>query len=45
MNLICKNKPSGGKERSKYVKSCKRHFLFSIALMLHFYLLFFDVLA
>jgi hypothetical protein len=22
MNLICKNKPSGGKERSKYVKSC-----------------------
>jgi hypothetical protein len=20
MNLICKNKPSGGKERSKYVK-------------------------
>jgi hypothetical protein len=45
MNLICKNKPSGGKERSKYVKSCKRQFLFSIALMLHFYLLFFDVLA
>jgi hypothetical protein len=45
MNLICKNKPSGGKERSKYVKSCQRLFLFSIALMLHFYLLLFDVLA
>jgi hypothetical protein len=43
--LICKNKPSGGKERSKYVKSCKRQFLFSIALMLHFYLLLFDVLV
>jgi hypothetical protein len=38
--LICKNKPSGGKERSKYVKTCQRLFLFSIALMLHFYLLF-----
>jgi hypothetical protein len=35
--LICKNKPSGGKERSKYVKSYQRLFLFSIALMLHFY--------
>jgi hypothetical protein len=45
MNLICKNKPSGSKERSKYAKSCKRHYLFSIALMLHFYLLLFDVLA
>jgi hypothetical protein len=41
MNLICKNKPSGGKERSKYVKYCKRLYLFSIALMLHFYLLLF----
>jgi hypothetical protein len=45
VNLICKNKPSGGKERSKYVKSCQRLFLFSIALMLHFYLFLFDVLA
>jgi hypothetical protein len=26
MKLICKNKPSGGKERSKYVKSCPRQF-------------------
>jgi hypothetical protein len=26
MNLICKNKPSGGKEWSKYVKSCQRQF-------------------
>jgi hypothetical protein len=26
MNLICKNKPGGGKERSKYVKSCQRLF-------------------
>jgi hypothetical protein len=24
--LICKNKPSGGKERSKYVKSCQKQF-------------------
>jgi hypothetical protein len=38
---MCKNKPSGGKERSKYVKYCKRLYLFSIALMLHFYLLLF----
>jgi hypothetical protein len=45
MNLICKNKPSGGKERSKYVKSCQRLFLFSNTLMLHFYWLLFDVLA
>jgi hypothetical protein len=45
MNLICKNKPSGGKKRSKYVKSCQRLLLFSIALMLHFYLLLLDVLA
>jgi hypothetical protein len=45
MNLICKNKPSGGEERSKYVKSYQRLFLFSIALMLHFHLLLFDVLA
>jgi hypothetical protein len=45
MNLNCKNKPSGGEERSKYVKSCQRLFLFSIALMWHFHLLLFDVLA
>jgi hypothetical protein len=25
MNLICKNKPSGGKEWSKYVKSCAKN--------------------
>jgi hypothetical protein len=41
MNLICKNKQSGGKERFKYVKSCQRLFLFSIALMLHFYIVAF----
>jgi hypothetical protein len=35
MNLICKNKPSGGKEWSKYVKTCAKTILFSIALMLH----------
>jgi hypothetical protein len=45
MNSICENKPSGGEERSKYVKSCQRLFLFSIALILHFHLLLFDVLA
>jgi hypothetical protein len=33
MNLICKNKPSGGKRRSKYVKSCQRQ----ICSQLHWY--------
>jgi hypothetical protein len=37
MNLICKNKPSGGKELSKYVKICANTILFSIAVMLHFF--------
>jgi hypothetical protein len=45
MNLICKNKPSGGKEWSKYVKICANTILFSIALMLHFFWLLLDVLA
>jgi hypothetical protein len=43
--LIYKNKPSGGKEWSKYVKSCAKTIWSSIALMLHFFWLFLDVLA
>jgi hypothetical protein len=45
MNLICKNKPSGGKEWSKYVKSCAKMIWSSFALMLHLFWLLFDVLA
>jgi hypothetical protein len=37
MNLICKNKPSGSKDWSKYVKICGKTILFSIALLLHFF--------
>jgi hypothetical protein len=44
-NLVCKNKPSGGKERSKYAKSLAKTIWSSIALMMHFFLLLFDVLA
>ena len=40
MNLICKNKPSGGKEWSKYVKSSAKTIWSSIALMLHFFCCF-----
>jgi hypothetical protein len=45
MNLIYKNKSSGGKEWSKYVKSCAKMIWSSFALMLHLFWLFFDVLA
>jgi hypothetical protein len=45
LNSICKNKPSGGKELSKYAKFESKQFLFSIALMLHFFWLLFNVLA
>jgi hypothetical protein len=44
-NLICKNKPSGGKEWSKYAKPLAKTIWSSIALMLHFFLLLLDVLA
>jgi hypothetical protein len=36
-DLIYKNKPSGGKEWSKYVKTCAKTIWSSIALMLHFF--------
>jgi hypothetical protein len=39
-NLICKNKPSGGKEWSKYAKSLAKTIWSSIALMLHFFCCF-----
>jgi hypothetical protein len=45
MNLICKNKPSGGKERSKYAKLESNTIWSSFALLLHMFWLLFDVLA
>jgi hypothetical protein len=40
-NLICKNKPSGGKEWSKYAKFESKTSLFYFALILHFLLVAF----
>jgi hypothetical protein len=45
MNLIHKNKPSGGKELSKYAKLESKTIWFFFALKLHFFLLLLDVLA
>jgi hypothetical protein len=45
MNLVCKNKPSGGKEWTKYVKSCAKMIWSSFALMLNLFWLRFEVLA
>jgi hypothetical protein len=45
LSLICKNKPSGGKEWSKYAKFESKQILVLIALMLHFYMLLLVVLA
>jgi hypothetical protein len=45
MNLICKNKPSGGKEWSKYAKYSQKQFGPHFALVLHLFWLLFDVLA
>jgi hypothetical protein len=45
MNLICKNKPSGGKVWSKYAKLESKTIWFSFALILHFFFLLLDVLA
>jgi hypothetical protein len=45
LSLICKNKPSGGKGWSKYAKFESKQILFSFALILHFYVLLYVVLA
>jgi hypothetical protein len=45
MSLICKNKPSGGKEWSKYAKLESKTIWSSFALILHLFWLIFDVLA
>jgi hypothetical protein len=45
MNLICKNKPSGGKEGSKYAKLESKSIWSSILINVACFALLFDVLA
>jgi hypothetical protein len=45
MNLICKNKPSGGKEGSKYAKLKSKTIWSSIWIDVAWFALLFDVLA